>query len=635
MDIDNLNPKMTLERQAFGYATRQALRRERAFYTSEHRVFVLIVPEGLSLLDYQLAASLMLTAANLKERYTIAVPEETKRGGVDFNPVRLALEKKKSALILVESRMEIPRFVIAAADAVREIGPLKPHHLAAATKAFHALAMTKGQATKLLQYPLDELFAAIRPDRPIADAIERLEAADRHSKAAGIARQGPTFRLETLSGYGDAQRWGLNLATDLAQWRVGDLEWRDVDAGVLLSGPPGTGKTLFASALAATCGVPLVATSAAQWQACGHLGDMLAAMRKSFADADSRRPCILLIDEIDSIGDRTKFSGHSRQYCVEVVNALLECMDGSDRREGVVVVGATNHADAIDAALRRSGRLDSHYRLELPDLESRKGIIDTQFDGLLSDEEAAVVAEATEGYSGADFVKLARDARRTARKKAKQVTVDHILAALPRPIPLLGEGRRQVAVHEVGHAAIGLLTGFAKLIRVEISTEMRPGARLVGGVTHFERKQWSVRTRETYLAEIAMNLGGMAAEEVILGTMSDGSGGTEGSDIQAATDIATFMEAQLGMGEGISHFRAETSLELEALRRSNPLIGARVERVLLGQLNRVKQMIAERRPAIEATADALEKAGALNGEEVARMLSEDSPPTDEGSVRRG
>lgn len=633
MDIDNLNPKMTLERQAFGYAIRQALRRERAFYATDHRVFVLVVPEGVSLLDYQLSASLMLTAANLKERYAIAVPDETKKG-VDFNPVRLALEKKKSVLVLVESRMEIPRYVIAAADAVREIGPLKPHHLAAATKAFHALAMTKEEATKLLEYPLDEIFAAIRPDRPISQSLERLEAAHRH-RAKGPSPKGPAYRLETLSGYGDAKRWGLNLATDLAQWREGKLEWKDVDAGVLLSGPPGTGKTLFASALASTCGVPLVATSAAQWQATGHLGDMLAAMRKSFSDADSRRPCILLIDEIDSIGDRTKFSGHGRQYCVEVVNALLECMDGSDRREGVVVVGATNHAESIDAALRRSGRLDSHFQLDLPDYESRRGIVAAQFDGALSEEEAGLVAEATEGYSGADFVKLAREARRSARKKASRLTVEDVLSVLPKTIPLRGEGRRQVAVHEAGHAVIGLLTGFANLIRIEVSGEMKSNARLVGGITLFQPKPWQVRTKESYLAEIAMNLGGMAAEQIIMGTMSDGSGGSEGSDIQRATDIATFMEAQLGMGEGIAYFRAERSEELEALRRSNPLIGARVERVLQAQMLRVKQMIEERRPVVEAIAIALEKAGTLEGAEVTRMLDDGWPSSGSEGLRHG
>lgn len=626
MDIDNLNPKMTLERQALGYSMRQALRRERAFYTTEHRVFVLIKPEALSLLDYQLAASLMLKAANIKERYLIVTPDVTKRGGVDFNPVRLALEKKMSVLVLVEPRMEIPRYVIAAADSVREIGPLKPHHLAAATKAFHAVGMTKEEAAKFLEYPLDEVFASIRPDRPISQSLERLEASHR-GEQAHFTRRGPTHRLETLSGYGDARRWGLNLATDLAQWKTGALEWRDVDTGVLLSGPPGTGKTLFASALAATCGVPLIATSAAQWQATGYLNDMLAAMRKSFSDADSLRPSILFIDEIDSIGDRTKFSGHNRQYNVEVVNALLECMDGTERREGVVVVGATNDANAIDAALRRSGRLDSHFELHLPDFESRKGIALTVFDGAISDAEAGQIAAATEGFSGADFVKLARDARRSTRSSSTKLGVGSIISMLPPPNQVAPHLRRRIAIHEVGHAVVGLVLEAGKLESIQIADGKRRLGKGVAGLTAFEWRDDKISNRQWYLDQIAIKLGGMAAESVFFDDISTGSGGPHGSDLRQATALATGMETQYGMGEGLVQFEMTTEKELNALLLTNPVIHSSVESILQRELVRAKKIVASHRHVIELASERLSNEGFLDGAVIVDELANSVVPS--------
>ncbi|WP_245494491.1 ATP-binding protein [Rhizobium ruizarguesonis] len=116
-------------------------------------------------------------------------------------------------------------------------------------------------------------------------------------------------RLEELEGYGDARDWGLALADDIRGWQRNEIRWSEVDRGILLSGPPGSGKTLFASALARTCGIEIVATSVSRWQSAGHLGDMLRAMRMSFQEAAAKRPCVLFLDELDSIGDRAAFRG--------------------------------------------------------------------------------------------------------------------------------------------------------------------------------------------------------------------------------------------------------------------------------------------------------------------------------------
>lgn len=136
---------------------------------------------------------------------------------------------------------------------------------------------------------------------------------------------------------------GLDLARDLADWRAGTISWNDADKGVLLSGPPGTGKTMFARALAATCGVKLIATSYAKWQAKGYLNDFLKAMQKSFKDAKAAAPTILFIDELDAFGSRDGAEGSNASYDIKTITALLEELDGIHDREGVIVVAACNH----------------------------------------------------------------------------------------------------------------------------------------------------------------------------------------------------------------------------------------------------------------------------------------------------
>ncbi|MCK3776664.1 ATP-binding protein [Ensifer sesbaniae] len=146
-----------------------------------------------------------------------------------------------------------------------------------------------------------------------------------------------------MYGYGGAKEWGLELAQDLIDWQRGRIDWSEVDTGIVLSGPPGVGKTQFAAALARQCSVPIIAASLARWQARGHLGDLLKAMRSDFDKAKESAPCILFCDELDSFGDRNSFSADNKDYSTQVVNGFLEHLDGLDGREGVVVIGATNN----------------------------------------------------------------------------------------------------------------------------------------------------------------------------------------------------------------------------------------------------------------------------------------------------
>ena len=185
----------------------------------------------------------------------------------------------------------------------------------------------------------------------------------------------PIPTIETLAGYGQGRDWALQLLEELPAWRAGTLSWNEMCTKILLSGPPGTGKTLFAQALCNTLQLPLLATSVARWLEPSYLGDVLKRMRRAFTEAEARSPAILFIDEFDGIGRRVDFSRDHGDYWNTVVNCGLELLDGAKRTSGVIVVCATNNPSVIDPALLRSGRIERHIEIPLPDTEARIEIL--------------------------------------------------------------------------------------------------------------------------------------------------------------------------------------------------------------------------------------------------------------------
>lgn len=184
------------------------------------------------------------------------------------------------------------------------------------------------------------------------------------------------LRVETLSGYGEARGWALDLKEDLQLWRDGRLPWSEMSTKLMLSGPPGTGKTTYARALCNSLQIPLLVTSVASWLEPGYLGDVLKRMSKAFELARENAPVILFIDEVDNIGSRS--AGRREQhddYWRSLINRLLELLDGTSKTDGVIVVAATNLPDKIDPALLRSGRLEKHVAIPLPDTEALAGIL--------------------------------------------------------------------------------------------------------------------------------------------------------------------------------------------------------------------------------------------------------------------
>lgn len=269
------------------------------------------------------------------------------------------------------------------------------------------------------------------------------------------------------------------------------------------------------------------------------------------------------------------------------MTALLECLDGTSRREGVIVVGACNHPEQLDPAMVRSGRLDRRFEIGLPDETALLGIMRHH----LPDADAALLQPAATALagsmSGADIARIAREARRNARRQKREVTAADLLAiALPvddRP----EEYRRLVAVHESGHAVVGMLLGHIPRCLSTIRIGDLAGS-MQFGLAHEMGRLSDV------VGRVSMVLAGRAAEEVILGQVSGGSGGGDGSDLAIATSMLANADARLGLGAHIAYVAEADAAAVETrLRRLY------AETVLL---------VVRHRRAVEKLADlALEK----------------------------
>lgn len=424
--------------------------------------------------------------------------------------------------------------------------------------------------------------AATKAEAKAAEAEKEKEAEARlRAKQASVTKiLRPTEpRLEDLHGYGQAAVWATDLVRDLHDYRDGKLDWADVDAGCLLSGPPGTGKTLFASALAASAGLPFVATSYADWQSQGdgHLGYVIKCVRTRFSDAIAAAPAILFIDEIDVVGTRGARGDHDGWWSA-VITALLEALDGTTRREGLAVIGACNDPSRIDPALLRSGRLDRRFEIGLPDENSLARIFAHHLpdgDAQTFETVATVLAGTT---SGADVSRIAREARRVARRAGREIVADDLLSIAMPADRLNARDRRLAAIHEAGHAVVAMAQGE----RVN-TLSLVSGNGAHGGV-YGSHSMGMARAGEMESFVVGL-LAGRAAEEVILGEPSGGASG----DLEQATKIVSSMLGNLGLGGRLSTYEQVAMSDVET--RLQALYG------------RTLRLVAEHRAAIEALAE--------------------------------
>lgn len=476
----------------------------------------------------------------------------------------------------------------------------------------------------LMEVPVSQLMSIFCEGRHPLKSCELahawLDARKRGDKPADIvaAHDDPAPSLDDLHGLGAAGEWGRDLAIDLADWQAGRISWSEVDRGILLSGAPGTGKTTFAAALARTCDVELVATSMAQWQACGHLGDYLKAMRKAFDDAKKKAPCILFVDEFDSAGDRNSRDSDNASYDVKAINGLLECLDGVAGREGVVVVGATNDPSRVDPALRRPGRLEKVIEIPLPDKAAREGILRFHLRGDLDGVDLTSVVERTEGMAGAWLEALVRQARRTARRARRDMVLADLMAALPTRVPMPASVIAMSAVHEAGHAIIALEIG-KKILEAKVTREVLADANAFdGGYVRIERPEGEIylRSKEQMLSMIRHLLGGLAAEDVFFGQRNDGGS----ADLKEATWWAARMWLSTGQQDRLTYLSSTELDPVLATLKSRFDIQGKVEELLQQCMSEVKTLIERRRSDVQKLAEALVERGRLSGDEITELL---------------
>lgn len=414
--------------------------------------------------------------------------------------------------------------------------------------------------------------------------------------------------LSDLAGMPEAGEWGKGLARDLESYGQKRIAWKDVDPGALLCGPPGTGKTTFAQALAATCKIPLVATSYTNWQQSksGHLGNVLAAMEKDFATARKQAPCILFIDELDTIPSRRRLK-HNDDWWVSIVNALLEKLDGIAGRPGVVVLGACNDSSGIDPALLRAGRLDRQIAIALPTVDALRQILAFHLDEDLEKiGDLSALGVLCAGMTGADVMRLVRDARRRARREDEPLARKHLIQVLDEGAAGLGPDlQRRIATHEAGHAVAAVSLGISEDVTVSVVTKGSSRGQTVLG----SRVTLSGTRRSLDNAIIGL-LAGRAAEEVVLGNVSAGAGGDRDSDLARATRTATDIVVNYGLADSGS------LIWYGQHGPDNPVLYDRattdqVSQILASAYQKALCLMWERKSAVVAVAEALIERRAL------------------------
>lgn len=413
--------------------------------------------------------------------------------------------------------------------------------------------------------------------------------------------------------------------------------------GVLLLGPPGTGKTLLARAVSGEAGVPFFNISGSEFIEM-FVGVGAARVRDLFQQAREKAPCIIFIDELDAIG-RTRggpvmMGGHDERE--QTLNQLLTEMDGFDPSTGVVVMAATNRPEVLDKALLRAGRFDRQIVVDKPDLAARQQILELHSRKLVTgpDVDLSVVAHRTPGFVGADLANITNEAAILAvRHDREAVTMADFEAAIDRIIAgpekkhrvLSSKEKRRVSFHESGHALVAISVPTGEPVH-KISIIPR-GVGALGYTLQLPVEEKFLSTEEELRDQLAILLGGRAAEEAEFGDVSSGAA----NDLERASEIAREMVTRLGMSEKLGpltwgrrqeslylggNYMEEKNYSEETARLIDDAVRALVEEAH----DRARGILDDQRQALDALAARLQEKEVIGGEEARKIVAAQGVP---------
>jgi cell division protease FtsH len=414
-----------------------------------------------------------------------------------------------------------------------------------------------------------------------------------------------------------------------------------IPKGVLLVGPPGTGKTLLAKAVAGEAGVPFFSLSGSDFVEM-FVGVGAARVRDMFQQAEQKAPCIIFIDELDALG-KTRGSGNigGHDEREQTLNALLVEMDGFNSNSGVIVMGATNRPETLDAALLRPGRFDRHVLVDRPDVAGREEIIEVHLENIKVDADVDVKALAaiTSGFVGADLANMVNEAALLAARKGQKVVtmadfneaVERSSAGLEKKSRIMRDDEKlRVAYHEAGHALVSYsLPNTDPVHKVSIIPR---GLAALGYTMYRPEQDRFLITQGELESRIQTLLAGTVAEELIFDDVSSGAQ----NDLERATEIARSMVMDYGMSRlGRVNYResnrspflitGEVSRVQTHSEHTAREIDEEVKRIIDEGLQRTRQILESRRAALVAISDELIKQEVIDAKELKRLIEENSP----------
>jgi len=450
----------------------------------------------------------------------------------------------------------------------------------------------------------------------------------------------PTVTFEDVAGVEESKQDLREVVEFLKSREKFQALGARIPKGVLLIGPPGTGKTLLARAVAGEAGVPFFSISGSEFVEM-FVGVGASRVRDLFDQAKRNAPCIIFIDEIDAVGrQRGAGLGGGHDEREQTLNQILVEMDGFDTNVSVIVMAATNRPDILDPALLRPGRFDRRVVLDRPDIIGRTAILKVHTKGkpIAPEVDLEVIARLTAGFSGADLSNLVNEAAILAARRNKKViemseleeSIDRVLMGPERKSRrMTTEEKNLAAYHEAGHALVGHLSKNLEPVR-KVSIIPRG---MAGGYTKSLSEDKKYLTRSYIMADLAMALGGRAAEELIFNEVSTGAS----SDIKDATDWARRMVTNYGMSELLGPRTFGQKEEMVFLGREiteQRDYGDGVANQIDSEVNRIIQeahetalkILGENKAKLEQLAKALLEKETLEGADLDAVFN--NPPSD-------